>query len=631
MLASLRRHLNSWVARAFFMILVATFVLWGVGDVIRNVGFEDTSVATVAGERIEQPEAQQAYQRQLQQVTRALGGKTEPSPEMRKAIAAQAIDQLITQAALNSAVAEMGLAVPDAALRQAVYAMPAFKNSQGQFDRSLFLSVLSNNNLGEQQFLDIVRSELGQQQLLDAARAGAVSPDVLNKIVFDVQHETRIADAVDIPYSAAAPPPAPTDKQLTRWYENHKDKYSTPEYRHIKAIVLAPETVGKDIQVSDDELKAAYEQRKASYNQPEKRSVQVLLASDEARAKTLAAEWSSGADWAAMQKEGASPVELTDATKDEIPSPELAAAVFGAPEGQVSQPVRDAVGWHVFKVTKIEPGTTKTFDQARDELRTQVIADKAADLIYDRSSKLDDLLAGGTALDALPGDMGLGAVTGTLDSYGNTKEGTPAPIPGSPALVQALVKTAFSMKKGDAPTLIEAPQAANGVPAYYAVSVDDIIPPAPKPYDEVATDVRADWTQDAIRHEQEVMAAGILTAVKGGQHLAQAAVGLQVRRLPPVSRGAENPEVPVQLIDPLFSLKVGEPTMVETADGFVVAELVQIQQPDPNADPVGYGRTRDALTQSIGNDVQAVLTQALRVRANPKVNSAQLDAIAQPD
>ncbi len=150
-------------------------------------------------------------------------------------------------------------------------------------------------------------------------------------------------------------------------------------------------------------------------------------------------------------------------------------------------------------------------------------------------------------------------------------------------------------------------------------------------YDEVATDVRADWTQDAIRHEQEVVAAGILTAVKGGQHLAQAAVGLQVRRLPPVSRGAENPEVPVQLIDPLFSLKVGEPTMVETADGFVVAELVQIQQPDPNADPVGYGRTRDALTQSIGNDVQAVLTQALRVRANPKVNSAQLDAIAQPD
>ena len=629
MLASVRRHLNSWVAKAFFFLLVAMFVLWGVGDVIRNIGFEDTSVATVAGQRIELPEAQQAYQRQLQQLTRALGGKTEPSPDMRKAVAAQAIDQLITQVALNSAVANMGLAVPDEALRQAIYAMPSFHNSQGQFDRSLFLSVLSNNNLSEQRFLDLVRAEIGQQQLMDAARAGALSPDALDRVVFEIQHETRIADAVEIPLSAAPPPPAPTEQQLTRWYENHKDKYSTPEYRHVKAVVLSPETVGKEIQVSDDEIKSAYEARKASYNQPEKRTVQVLLANDEARAKTLAAQWGSGADWAAMQKEGASPVELSDLTRGEIPSPELAAAVFGAPEGQVSEPVHDALGWHVFKVTKIMPGSTKTLEQARDELRAQVVADKAADLIYDRSSRIDDLLAGGTALDALPGDMGLGAVMGTLDANGKTKEGKPAPIPGPPALVEALVKTVFAAKKGDPPSLIEAPRAQNGVPAYYAVTVDDIIPPAPKPYEEVADEVRADWKQDAERHEQEVVAANILAAVKGGEHLAQAAPGLQVHRLPPISRGDENAGVPVQLIEPLFGLKTGEATMVETADGFVVAELVQVQEPDQNADPVGYGRTRDALTKSFADDVQEVLTRALRTRANPKVNAGQLDSIAQ--
>jgi peptidyl-prolyl cis-trans isomerase D len=629
MLASVRRHLNSWVAKIFFFLLVAMFVVWGVGDVIRNIGFEDTSVATVAGQRLELPEVQQAYQRQLQQVTRLMGGKTEPTPEMRKVIAAQALDQLITQVALNSAVAGMGVAVPDEAVRQAVYAMPSFHNAQGQFDHSVLLSVLSNNNLTEQRFLDLMRSELGQQQLMDAVRAGAISPDALTKVVFDIQHESRIADAVDIPFSAAAPPPAPTEQQLTRWYENHKDKYSTPQYRHIKAVVLAPETVGKEVQVSDNELKAAYEQRKASYNQPEKRTVQVLLAPDEARAKTLAAEWSSGADWAAMQKEGASPVELTDATKNEIPSPELAAAIFAAPEGAVSQPVHHAVGWHIFKVTTITPAVTKTFDQARDELRTLVVADKAADLIYDRSSKLDDMLAGGTPLDRLPADMGLGAVMGTLDAKGDTKEGTPAPIPGSPALREAVVKTAFEAKVGDPPSLIEAPHEKDGVPSYYAVSVDDIIPPAPKPYEEVASEVRADWFADAIRHEQEVVAANIFAAVKGGEHLAQAAAGYQVHRLPPVSRGGENTDVPTQLVEPLLSLKVGEPTMVETGDSFIVAELIAIEEADPNADPVGYGRTRDALAKSIGDDVQAVLTTALRARANPKVNSAQLDAVAQ--
>jgi peptidyl-prolyl cis-trans isomerase D len=631
MLASVRRHLNSWVARLFFFMLIAMFVVWGVGDVVRNVGLDDTSVATVAGHKIELPEAQEAYRRQLQQVTRVLGGKTEPTADMRRAIAAQAVGQLITQYALNQAVAGMGLAVPQDALRQAIYDMPSFHNASGQFDRTQFMQVLSNNNLTEARFLEVIRSDLGQRQLMEAARAGVISPDTLTKVVYAFQDEKRVADAVELPFSAAPAPAPPTEPQLTRWYENHKELYSAPEYRRIEAVVLAPETLAKDVQVSDDDIKAAYEQHKTEYNRVEKRTVQVLLTPDEARARTLATEWSSGADWAAMQKEGATGVELTDATRSEIPAPELAAAAFAASEGTVGPPVHSALGWHVFKVAKIIPASTKTLDEVRPELRAQLAADRAADLIYDRSSKLEDLLAGGTTLETLPADLGLAAVTGTLDAKGNTMEGKPAPIPGPPALLQALVQTAFAAKKGDPPQLIAAPREKDGVESYFAVTIADITPPAPKPMAEVADTVRADWTHDAIRHEQEEAAAKFLAAVKGGQHLADAAVGLQVQRLPPVGRASEVEGVPTQLIDPLFGLKVGEPTMVETPDGFIVAELVELQQADPNADPIGYGQMRDALAKAIGDDVQAVLTTALRERASPKVNTRQLDSLTQAD
>ena len=636
MLVFVRRHLNSWVARLFFFLLIAMFVTWGVGDVIRNVGLDDTSLATVGGHKIEQPEAQQAYQRQLQQVTRMLGGKAEPTAEMRRAIAADAVNQLITQVALNIAVTDMGLAVPEDALRQAVYDMPAFHDANGKFDHAQLQAVLNNNSLTEARFLDLIRAQLGQQQLMEAARAGAVSPDTLTKTVYAVRQQKRVADAVDLPFSAAPAPAAPTEQQLTRWYENHKDLYSTPEYRRIEAVVLSPETLAKDVQVTDDEIKAAYEQHRADYNKPEKRTVQVLLTPDEARATALATEWSSGADWAAMQKEGANGVELTDAVKSEIPSPELANAAFAAPEDTVPPPVHTALGWQVFKVTKIIPGTSRTLDEAKPELRAQVIADKSADLIYDRSSKLEDLLAGGATLETLPADLGVAAVTGTLDAKGSTLEGTPAPIPGPATLVQALVEAAFAAKKGDPPTLIEAPHEKDGVESYFSLSVLDITPPAAKPMDEVADAVRADWTRDTIRHEQEEAAAKLLSAVQGGQHLAEAAAGLgvpglQVHQLPPVGRGAAATGVPEQLIEPLFGLKQGGATMVETADGFTVAELVEIQEPDPNADPIGYGQVRDALAKAIGDDVQGVLTTALRDRASPKVNTEQLNNLAQAD
>ena len=132
-------------------------------------------------------------------------------------------------------------------------------------------------------------------------------------------------------------------------------------------------------------------------------------------------------------KEGGTPVDLADSTREQIPSPELADAVFVAtPDSVVGAPVKTRARLVRAEGDRNVPaGRPKTLDEARDELRHQVIAEKAADLIYDRANKIEDLLAGGVPLDKLPGDLGLAAVTGTLDAQGNTPAGQPAPIPGS--------------------------------------------------------------------------------------------------------------------------------------------------------------------------------------------------------
>ena len=83
MLSTFRTYLNTWPARVFFLLLTSSFVLWGVTDVVRNVN-HDNSVATVASRKIEMPELQEEYRRELAQVARMLGGKEEPNAEMRR-------------------------------------------------------------------------------------------------------------------------------------------------------------------------------------------------------------------------------------------------------------------------------------------------------------------------------------------------------------------------------------------------------------------------------------------------------------------------------------------------------------------------------------------------------------------
>src|SRR5580692_8330285 len=120
MITAFRRLLDTWVARGFFLIMVFAFISWGVGDVIRLVG-TSTWVAKLGGQTTEGAQLQEAYQRQMAQVTRNLPAGQEPTPEMRSAVARETLQQLIAQAALSQELQRLRIVAPDPAVRQAIF------------------------------------------------------------------------------------------------------------------------------------------------------------------------------------------------------------------------------------------------------------------------------------------------------------------------------------------------------------------------------------------------------------------------------------------------------------------------------------------------------------------------------
>ncbi len=271
----------------------------------------------------------------------------------------------------------------------------------------------------------MIGSQIARDQLIGAVTAGAGAPATLAKRVFDFENEKRSASMVELPFAAAPAPPSPTEADLCRWYDNHPDAFRVPEFRKIKAIVLTPETIAKNLTFSDAELRQWFDAHKSAFSVPAKRAVQVLVAPDEAKAKALAAQWSGGADWATMQKAaeaaGGSAVDLPEGTEQAIPEPDLAKAAFAAQPGEVVGPVKTTLGFDVLKATKAEPGHEESFDQAKDQVRQRAAAEQAGSLIYDRVNKVDNILGTGAGLDKLPTDLGLVGIQGTLDAKGDTQ------------------------------------------------------------------------------------------------------------------------------------------------------------------------------------------------------------------
>lgn len=636
MISAFRRSLDTWPVRIFFLLMVVAFVVWGVGDVVRNmIASSPTWVAKVGNQTIEAVTFQAEYQKALNQAAARLPNGQEVPADLRHSLGQETLQRLIGQAALAQEVRRLRIATPDAAVRNAIFAMPAFRGSDGRFSRQVFESVLQNNGLTEQGFIELMRQQLADQQMLEAVAVGATAPQMEAMPLFQEQFEKRSADMAEFPFDAETAP-APTPAELQRWYANHPYLYTTPAMRRIRAIILSPQTLAQDIPITDQELHTAYEQQKRAYVTPAKRSVEVITVPDQGKAQALAAQWQKGADWTAMQaaaiKDAASAIAMNDAAQGEFPDAALAKAVFAAPVDTVPAPVKGALGWYVLKVVKATPGSEKTFDQVKDALRNRLLAEKGTDLMYTRANKVDDLLGNGTPMDQLPGNLGLVGVTGTMDAQGNTAEGTPAPIPGPPALRSALIAAAFKAHKGDLPQLTEVQTPSVGGSAFYAVSVLDEIPPAVKPFDAVKQQVAQDWADHQKRHAAEEKAAKLLTALKGGQKLEDAAAvaGVQVSRTSLVTRDAASQAMPPALANVLFGLKPGEPTMVPTDSSIVVAVPAQIDIPKPDADKVQYDALRQAVNRSVGNDMATIFAQAVRERANPRINQANYDSIVQP-
>jgi peptidyl-prolyl cis-trans isomerase D len=570
---------------------------------------------------------QAAYQAALNRAEQS--GQAQPDQATRQQLAMQALSDVLRKQVLAQEARHLGLAVPDAAVREMLDNIPQFQ-TDGVFDKAKFAQVLQQNNSSPDQFIADVRNDLRNRQLIGPVLAGVAPPDLMLRQIFAAVAEQRFASMVQIPVAGQPVPAAPDDTVLQRYWRNHPDQFTAPEYRNIKVVILSPALLAPNEQVAQADVDAALARAAGSAPSVPVRSVQVLSVGDLASSSRLEAAWKKGASWGQIQTMakgyGASAIELDSATQTQIPNGNLSAAVFAATPGKVVGPIAGDTGMYVFKVTQAGQSGP---DQAalRAQITQQLQLQKAqADVAQDVDG-LQDALAGQTPLDQLPGNLGLTAVEGTVDASGNKPDGTPAPIPGGDDLKAAVVKAAFAAHQGDPAQLTNGPDGS-----YFALTVDSVIPPALAPFAQVRDKVLAAWMADEETREAEQKAADLFYALNQGQKLdALAAVQhYSVTTSPAITRNGQPPAgIDEQFVSVLFSLKPGQATMQQTSTGFTVAVLSNVVDPTPEQDPADYAELTQSMTKLLQEDIGESFLDGLQQRDKVDVNQKLLSQLYQ--
>ncbi|HEV7873088.1 MAG TPA: SurA N-terminal domain-containing protein [Enterovirga sp.] len=617
MLQGMNRLGQSWVGRVvvaiMFGFLIISFGIWGIGDIFR--GNVRTDVATIGKTTITADAYRNAYQTELQRLIQRARRNITPDQARALGIDQRVLGRLVTEAAIDQRARELGLAVSDPLVARTISEDPNFKGANGAFDRTQFNELLRSNGMNEAQYVREQRAVVLRLQLAEAVTGALPVPLAMREAVHRYQTEKRAAEYVTLGPPVLGEIPAPGDAQLQAYYDSKKATYRSPEYRSFAALVVDPAALTKPDSISDDDARRFYEQNKDTrFGTPERRTVEQIVLATREEAEAAFTRIKDGATFEAIATErGLDPktLELGTFTRSEMIDPAAADAAFALGQGAVSGPVEGRFGPVLLRVTKIEPGNVKPYEQVASEVKRELALERARAQVTEVHDAIEDERAASKPLADIARERGLKLVEIVgVDRSGNGPDGQPvASLPAAQTLLPAVFAS-------DVGADTEAQRTPNS--GYVWFEVKNVQPARDRPLNEVKDKVAADWRSDENSRGLAEKARGLTERLDKGEAMSAVAgeLGLTVQTASDVTRQGTSGELTQAVVPLVFATPVGRAASSAAADdkrvvfkvtaASVPAYVTTTQQAQAEEDQLRNMLSEDLLSQFVA-DIQKQL------------------------
>ncbi|WP_417525893.1 SurA N-terminal domain-containing protein [Marinovum sp.] len=597
-----------WILMGLLFVGLAGFGATNLSGTVRSVGaVGDTPISV------------DDYARALQNEIRSAQAETGQALSFPQAQALQipqrVLGQLITTTAITHEADELGISVGDETVARELMDISAFQGASGRFDRDTYRFALENAGLNEAEFEQDLREETARALLQAAVVSGAPMPDTYVQTLLGFVGETRAFTWAALDDSALEEPvPAPTEDELTAFYQDNIATYTLPETRDITYAWLTPDMLLDTVEVDEETLRKAYDEQSDRFNQEERRLVERLVMADTEAAEAAIARIESGEsdfETEVSNRGLALPdVDMGDVSRRDLGA--AAEAVFAAEVEDVVGPFSSDLGPAIFRVNGILPAQATSFEEAQPILREQLAQDRARRVIDSLITDIDDLLAGGATLEELAKEteMELGQINWTPQSD--------ADIAGYDSFREA----AAAADTEDFPEV-----AALGDGGIFALRLNAVNPPSPQPLDEVRDRVAQDWTR--AETEKRLLARAEALASDLGEGRTFEGLGLEPTMVTGQTRSGQLPNLPSNTLQEVFALDAPGTLTLPHQGRAVIIRLDSITAPDFDSaeNQVILQALEQQVDGSLANDMFEALARDIQTRVGISIDQQALNAV----
>lgn len=607
--------------QVFLALCLVPFAFFGLESYTRAVGGRDV-VAEVEGSPISRRELEDALREQMDRLQQMFGRDFDLSsvdtPEFRQRI----LEALISDRLVTHEVARSNMVLPRQAVIDEIMRAPEFQED-GKFSPARYEAYLRTRGLSDAANVETLRVQAPASRLLSTISATVIQPRAVAARLLELEGQRREVSEASFAPEAYLAQVKPDEAALKAYYDANPDAFKVAERIRAEYLVLSAEELARGDAPGEDELKKAYEERLATGRlgiAEQRRASHILVKTREEADKLLAEAKKAPQRFAGLAKKNSQDTGSAEKGGDlgffaagDMVKP-FAEAVFAMKPDEIAGPVQSEFGFHVIRLTGIQPGKVRSFDEMKAELAAELAKQKAARKFAESADGFNNLVyEQSDSLKPAADRYQLKLQTSGWISRGAPAEG----VLNHPKLLAAL----FSGDAIQSKRNTDAVEVARGT--LVAARVVEHQPASQRKFEEVRADVEA-----KVKRRE----AAALARKEGAAKLAQLKAsggdaGLKWSAPVQVSRRAAAGLSPDALRQVLSADASKLPTHVgaDRGDrGYAIYRLVRVLPPEPMPDQQKNEEMARLERQAGAAQVDAYVA-SLRARAKIQVNAAQLE------
>ncbi len=405
MLSFMRTHATGWIIKVLLGAIVVVFIFWGAGSFNSE---NKNNIGTVNGKPITIEKYNEVYNRLTADISRKFGKELDKKMLKTLDIEKKSFLYLVDKIILSDEAKRLNIKVANQELANAIKKNKTFQNENGVFDDQIYNRVLNASRMTPEKYEASLKEDMVIQKLIMFVIGNAKAGEGEARKWYNWQNSS-----VNIKYLFFDPLSykniSVSKQEIKDYFKTHSQDYKTPEQVKIEYCSFNISDYQKKINISEQEIKNHYETNIEKYKSPKKVAARhILLKLDkDADKKKVAARKQEAYDIIRKAKNGEDFAELavkfsegpsaanggyiSPFTKEMMVKP-FSEVAFSLKGQEISQPVKTVFGWHIIKAEKIHNKKITSFNEAKQNIATQLKAEKAKIMAFADAEELYNAL-----------------------------------------------------------------------------------------------------------------------------------------------------------------------------------------------------------------------------------------------